>query len=325
VPDTLVTGGSGFLGGALLRRLIDDGRSVRALVRSERAAETVRRIGADPVHGDVNDPESVRRAVDGCRTVFHVAGVNEMCLRDVRTMHRINVEGSQIVVRAAAAAGVQRLVYTSSATAVGEPPGVTATEDTRFSGIDLSAYAESKRRGEEIVFAEAAAAGLPVVAVNPASVQGPGRTGGTARILLAYLRGRLRFAVDTIISLVFIDDCTEAHLRAEALGIPGERYLVSGVTLTVEEALDTLRAVTGVDHEVRFLPLWTVSLLAPIVAAGSRLIGRPPPLCGEMVRVMRHGASYDGSRIRELGLVYTPLEEWLARTVEWYRAEGLVG
>lgn len=326
MPDTLVTGATGFLGGALLRRLVDQGRSVRALVRSSSGAEAVRAAGAEPLLGDLMDPESVRHAAEGCRTVFHVAGVNQVCPTDVSAMHRVNVEGSQIVVRAAAAAGVERLVYTSSASAIGERPGETATEGTPFGGSDVSAYAESKRRAEEIVFTEAGVTGLPVVAVCPASVQGPGRLGGTARILLGYLRRRLRYAVDTTLSLVYVDDCSEAHLAAERDGLAGERYLVSGATLSVREALAVLGGVTGVEQRVRFLPLWTVSLAAPIVAGLFRVAGRQPLLCGEMVRVLSHGARYDGSRIcRELGLRYTPLEEWLATTVAWYRAQGLVG
>jgi dihydroflavonol-4-reductase len=240
-------------------------------------------------------------------------------------MHRVNVEGSQIVVRAAARAGVDRLVYTSSAAAIGEQRGETATETSTFRA-DLSHYGESKRRAEEIVFAEARAAGLPVVSVNPASVQGPGRTTGTARILIGFLTGRLRYAVDTTLSLVYVGDCTEAHLLAEAEGEPGRRYLVSGATLTVHEALDLLRGVSGVDHEVRFVPLWILSLAAPVIAGLFRMAGRQPPVCGEMVGVMRHGADYDGSRItEELGLAYTPPEIWLTETLDWYRAEGLVG
>ncbi len=323
MPDTLITGGTGFVGGALLRRLIADGRSVRALVRSPEGADAVAALGAEPVFGDVTDAESVARAVAGCRSVFHVAGVNEMCPVDVQLMHRVNVEGTQIVTRAAAARGVERLVYTSSAAALGEAPGETASESTRFRA-DLSQYGESKRRGEEIAFAEASGSGLQVVAVNPASVQGPGRTEGTARILLGFLQGSLRAAVEATISLVYVDDCTEAHLLAESKGIPGERYLVSGLTLSVAEALEMLSRVTGIERRVRWLPIWMLSVMAPLVAAGFRGVGKQPPLCGEMVRIMRHGAAYDGSRIsRELGLTYTPPELWLAATVEWYREQGL--
>ena len=132
-------------------------------------------------------------------------------------------------------------------------------------------------------------------------------------------------AVDTAVSLVFVDDCTEAHLLAAEHGTPGERYLVSGTTLSVREALDALGRVTGRRRRVVFLPRTVVSAAAPLVGAGSRLLRKHPPLCREAARVIRHGARYDGSRIsRDLGLAYTPIEEWLGRTVAWYREQGLV-
>ena len=325
MPDVLVTGGTGFIGGALLRRLVSDGRDVRALVRNESGDRVVADLGAEPIRGDLRNLSSIARAVAGCRTVFHVAGINEICSSDVDQMHRVNVDGSRTIVAAAAAAGVERVVFTSSAAVIGEPPGVTASETTPFTG-DLSAYGRTKRLAEEVVFATALDAGIDVVAVNPASVQGPGRTGGTARILLGFLTGRLRYAVDTTLSLVYIDDCIEAHLLAEQRGVPGERYLVSGVTVTVPEALDLLARVSGVERNVRMVPVWLVSALAPAVSAAFRLVRRQPPLCSEMTRIMRHGAAYDGSRIsRELGLSYTPPEKWLAATIEWYRELGLAG
>jgi len=325
VAEVLVTGGTGFVGGAILRRLLAEGRSVRALVRSGEAAAAVAALGAEPAFGDVLNPGSLRDAVAGCEVVFHAAGVNEVCGPDRARMERVNVDGSVAVVWAAAEAGARRVVYTSSAAAVGEAAGVTATEDTPFSGRDLTGYAASKRRAEAAVLAEAGRRGIEVVSVNPSSVQGPGRTSGTARILIGHLRGRLRVAVDTVVSLVFVDDCTAAHLLAADRGAPGERYLVSGATLSVAEALEALGRVTGRRRRVVFLPRAVVSAAAPVVGTGFRLLRKHPPLCREAARVVRHGARYDGSRItRDLGLTYTPLEEWLGRTVAWYRDRGLV-
>jgi dihydroflavonol-4-reductase len=167
---------------------------------------------------------------------------------------------------------------------------------------------------------------VEVVCVNPASVQGPGRTGGTARLLIGYLSGRLRWTVDATFSLVFVGDCTRAHLLAERRGVPGERYLVSGATLRVREAVALLGRVAGMERRVRFLPAWTALTGATMAGLPYRLAGRQAPVCREMARVLRHGAAYDGSRAtRDLGLEYIPLEEWLRATVQWYRAEGLVG
>ncbi|MBN2114109.1 MAG: NAD-dependent epimerase/dehydratase family protein, partial [Acidimicrobiia bacterium] len=259
MPDVFLTGGTGFVGGALLRRLVADGRAVRALARTPEGQRLVRSLGAEAVAGDLSDGAALRRGMAGCRVVFHVAGVNAMCLPDPAPMYRANVDGAAQVVRAAAAAGVPRVVYTSSAVTMGEPAGVVATEATPHRGSYLSAYERSKHLGEQAVLAEGGRTGVEVVCVNPSSVQGPGRTGGTARLLIGYLSGRLRWTVDATFSLVFVDDCTRAHLLAEQRAVPGERYLVSGATLTVREAVALLGRVAGVEHKVRFLPAWTAS------------------------------------------------------------------
>jgi len=322
VPDVFLTGGTGFIGAALLDRLIADGRSVRALVRSIEAADAMRSLGAEPVIGNLEGIEP--SSMTDCRSVFHVAGLNAMCLRQPRALEQTNVAGTRAVVRAAAQAGVERVVYTSSAATIGEPQGSVGTESTIHRGTYITAYERSKHLAEVAAFEDAESAGLDLVAVNPSSVQGPGRTGGTARMLISFLRGRLRFAVDTRLSLVFIDDVVDAHIRAEQTGRAGQRYLVSGWSATVAEAVDVFAAVTGIRRNVRYLSPRLLGVVAAVTAAGYRLVRRDAPLCPEMVAALRHGHTYDGSRAEsELGLRYTPPEEWLARTVQWYRAEGI--
>jgi len=325
VPDVFLNGGTGFVGGALLRRLVAEGREVRALARTPEGRGLVRSLGAEAAAGDLADGEALRRGMAGCRVVFHAAGVNSMCLPDPEPMYRANVAGAAEVVRAAAAAGVPRVVHTSSAVAIGEGAGVVATEDTPHRGSYLSHYERSKHLGEQAVLAEGRQTGVEVVCVNPSSVQGPGRTGGTARLLIGYLSGRLRWTVDATFSLVYVDDCTRAHLLAERRGMPGERYLVSGATLTVREAVALLSRLAGRGRRVRYLPGWTASAGATVAGGVYGLAGRQAPVCREMARVLRHGAAYDGGRAtRDLGLEYTPLEEWLGATISWYREQGLV-
>lgn len=325
MPDAFLTGGSGFIGGAVLEGLVAEGRAVRALARSDESARQLAGAGAEVVRGDLFDERALRAGMDGCGTVFHVAGLNALCLADPAELERVNVGGTRTAVRAAAATGVGRFVYTSSAATIGEPKGVVGTESTDHRGTHLTAYERSKHLAEIAAFEEADRLGVDLVAVNPSSVQGPGRTGGTARILIAYLKGRLRFAVDTRLSLVSIGDTVRAHLLAEQQGEPGERYLVSGWTAAVPDAVALLADITGVERRVRYLPPALLAVVAAIVGGAFRLVGRDAPLCPEMVRALRHGHTYDGSRIeREWGFEYTPPEQWLAKTVEWYREEGLV-
>jgi dihydroflavonol-4-reductase len=166
---------------------------------------------------------------------------------------------------------------------------------------------------------------IEVVCVNPASVQGPGRATGSTRLLLDYLNGKLKAILDSTISLVDIADCTEGHLLAEVRGKPGERYVLSGATLTVREGIQLLGRLTGINEPVRTLPPTVATTAAVVVEALARLRGKTPRVCRDLVRTALHGHAYDGSKAtRELGLSYTPVEDTIRRTVDWFRDEGLV-
>jgi dihydroflavonol-4-reductase len=321
----LVTGGTGVVGRPLVERLVADGRDVRALARSQAASDVLEALGAKPVHGDVLDPVSLKEAVRGCATVFHVAGTNAMCPRDPRPMVRTNVEGSENVVRAAAAEGVVRVVYTSSASAIGEERGTTGNEASPHRGGYLSRYERSKHLGERRVLALAGELGLDVVCVNPASVQGPGRSTGSARLLVDVVKGKLPFLVETTISLLDIRDCTEGHVLAESRGIRLERYVLSGATVTTREAVEHLRRIWGRPKRIWWIPPSAAISGGTAVELAGTILRRDVPVCREAVRTLLHGHRYDGSKAeRELGLRYTPLGETLERTLTWLAERGLV-
>jgi dihydroflavonol-4-reductase len=212
--SVFVTGGTGFLGRALVERLVGDGNEVRALARSDASAGKLGALGAEPVQGDVLDLDALAAAMVECDVVYHAAGANAFCVRDPSPMFEVNVRGSENVVRAAARAGVRRVVYTSSAATLGEAGGTIGSEESPHRGWFYSDYERSKFEAERAVFAAARETGLDVVSVNPASVQGPGRASGSAKLLLDYLNGRIPAVVDSRISLVDIADCTEGHLLA---------------------------------------------------------------------------------------------------------------
>ena len=320
-----VTGGTGVIGTALVGRLLERGDDVIALARSDAAYRTLESRGARVIRGEGDDEDALARGMAGCTQVFNVAGVNALCVEDPRPMERMNVGGAVAAVRAAARAGVARLVHTSSAATIGEPPGVIATERTPHRGWYLSTYERTKTEGERAALAISREVGQDLVLVNPSSVQGPGRAGGTGRILLAFLDGRLRVFVSTHVSLVDIDDCVTGHLLAADHGVAGERYLVNGMTLEITRALAMAAEVAGVHRNPRLIPRRVATVAAAAVERGALLAGRRPPVCREMVRTLLHGHRYDGSRAeRELGLRYTDPRETLRKTVAWARAEGLI-
>jgi dihydroflavonol-4-reductase len=298
---------------------------VKALARSDDSARALREVGAEPLRGDILDPEALTAALRGCEVVYHAAGVNALCFRDTTPLFEVNVRGSRNVADAAASAGVRRVVYTSSAAALGEAQGTVGSETSPHRGSFLSSYERSKYEAERAVLALARETGIEVVCVNPASVQGPGRATGSTKLLLDYLNGKLKAIVDSTISLVDIADCTEGHLLAEARGEPGERYVLSGATVTVREGIELLERLTGVNEPVRTLPPAVARAAAVAAETVARVRGKTPRVCRDLVRTALHGHSYDGSKAtRELGLTYTPLEETIRRTVEWFRDEGLV-
>jgi dihydroflavonol-4-reductase len=325
VSRVFVTGGTGVIGGALVGRLLERGDHVVGLARSEEAARSLESRGAEVVRADAMDEDALARGMDRCELAFNVAGLNSLCVEDPRPMERLNVDGPVLAVRAAQRAGVRRLIHTSSAATIGEAPGTVGSETSPHRGWFLSTYERTKTEGERAAFAAAREHGVDLVCVNPSSVQGPGRAGGTGRFLLAFLDGRLKVFVPTSVSLVDISDCVEGHLLAAERGATGERYLLSGMTLTIAEALALAAEVAGVERKPRLLPRPVATVAATVVEQGFRLARRRPPVCREMVRTLLHGHRYDGTRAeRELGLRYSDPRDTLRRTVDWARAEGLL-
>jgi dihydroflavonol-4-reductase len=325
VTPVFLTGGSGFIGGALATRLVQRGDEVVALARTDEAEQALAAKGTRVVRGDTLDEDALAAGMEGCSLVYHVAGINTLCPEDPALLFHTNVRGAEAAVRAAARAGVPRVVLTSSAAALGEEEGTVGSESSPHRGSFLSIYERSKHEGEKAAFDAARRAGVELVSINPSSVQGPGRAGGTGRIMIAYLNGRLKAFLDTQISLVDIADCVEGHLLGAERGVPGERYVLNGTTMTSTEALEIVGNLSGVRRKVRLLPPFVAHVAGSAVEGAYRVRGKQPPVCREMLRTLLHGHRYDGSRAtRELGLGYTPVADTFRRTIEWAVGEGLV-
>ena len=217
------------------------------------------------------------------------------------------------------------MVLTSSAAAVGEPAGTIGDEDTIHRGSYLSVYDRSKHLGEQAAFRAARELGVELVAIDPSSVQGPGRSSGNGKIIIDYLNGRLRYFVDTYVSVVDIADTVEAHVLAAERGRDGERYVLNGATIKAEEALRIVTELSGISDPVRMVPPVLARTAAALAEGAARARGRTSSVCRARVRTVLHGHRYDGSRAtRELGLTYTPVAETFRRTIDWAVAEGLV-
>ncbi|MGH2698593.1 MAG: NAD-dependent epimerase/dehydratase family protein, partial [Actinomycetota bacterium] len=320
-----ITGGTGLLGSAILEHLVEEGREVSALCRSEESRSKLEGLGATPIVSHLLDPEGLEKAMVGCDVVYHAAGLNAFCLKNRSPLFEVNVQGSLNVVEAALRAGVRRVVYTSSAATIGEKSGTVGREDSMHRGWFLSEYERSKYEAERAVLDLARSRDLDLVCVNPSSAQGPGRAGGTAKIIVYYVTGRLKYFVNTRFSIVDIVDCSRGHLLAEQRGRSWNRYVLNSGTISAIDALGLMARITGVKYVPRFIPGRLAIGAAGAAANVYRLRGRTPPVCSEMVRTLVHGHAYDGTRAaRELGLEYTSIEDTLERTVRWLIDEGEV-
>lgn len=245
----------------------------------------------------------------GASRVFHVAGVNELCPRSVDALYQTNVAGTRRVVAAAAEAGVPRVVVTSSVTA---GPGTH------------SAYARSKALAETAAFETGSRFDIDVVVVRPASVQGPGRVDGSARLLRYLLARRYPPVADTTISVVDVDDCARSHLLAAQHGRPGTAYVVSAGWLDTREAV-------AVVAEAASRVIRPVVLPGPLIRAlafGPALAGEVWPrigFCREMLATLLSEHRHDGTEAaRELGFSYLPPAATLERAVWWLLGPGAV-
>src|SRR3954468_14804095 len=263
-----VTGATGFVGGHVARLLVERGDEVRVTYRDAARLGRLGEIAAEPVKADVLDRAAVRRAVRGCEVVFHSAGyVNS---RPPERVWRINALSPRVVVEAAAAEGVRRVVLTSTVAAIGTAPGDEVADEThvyRAGGAGM-AYGESKHEGEMEAVAAGARHGVEVVVVNPSYVLGvpversqPGET--STRTVANYLLGRLPGIVDGATNIVDVEDVAAGHLLAAGRGKPGERYILGGYNIAWADLIDRIAAQSGVHHPILVVPT-NVAVLARI-------------------------------------------------------------
>lgn len=324
-----LTGASGFVGSHVLRALEASGARVRCLVRPSSSRRTLEGTAAEIVEGDLRDPESLVRAVDGCTHVFHVAADYRLFVRRPREMYASNVEGTRNVLQAAARAGVERIVYTSTVGTLGPMPDDSAADER--SPVTLADmvghYKRSKYLGKQVA-KELAADGLPIVIVHPSAPIGEAdwKPTATGKIVLDFLRGRLPALVDTGLNVVDVRDVAAGHLLAAERGRVGEEYILGHRNMTLREIVETLGAITGRPAPTVRLPHWIPLGVAAIDTVLARLLPREPWLPLEAVRLARHKMYFDPAKaVAELGLPQTPIEEPLRRAVDWYRSHGYVG
>jgi dihydroflavonol-4-reductase len=325
---TLVTGASGFLGSHVARLLAERGEHVRVLLRATSQTRLLEGLAVERASGDLRDETSLAKALAGVRIVYHVAADYRLWARDPREIYESNVQGTRNLLEAAKRANVEKFVYTSTVGTIAVPRHGALPDENTITSIQemIGAYKRSKWLAEQEA-RQAAAAGLPVVIVNPTTPVGPGdaKPTPTGRIIVDFLNGRMPAYVDTGLNFVPVEDAAAGHLLAAERGRIGERYILGGENLTLKQALEILSRVSG-RRAPRVRVPHVLALAAGYAdAALSRLVGREPQIPLDGVRMARHNMFVSTEKARaELGFVAEPIAAAFARAVRWYETSGFV-
>ena len=325
---TLVTGVAGFLGSAVARALAASGRRVRGVVRASSPRDNLADFPGELVEADLRDEAAVARAMAGTNTLFHVAADYRLWARDPEEIVRNNLAMTGAVMRAALAAQVGRIVYTSSvATLLPIEGGISDETHPATPEQATGAYKRSKVVAERLVEQMVAEQGLPAVIVNPSTPIGPRdvRPTPTGRIVVEAANGKMPAFVDSGLNLVHVDDVARGHVLAAERGQVGRRYVLGGQDVSLGAMLGDIARLVGRKPPTVSLPVAPLFPLAYLAELGGLLSGREPFITVDSLKMARHHMFYSSARAEaELGYVARPYQEALAEAVDWFRATGMV-
>lgn len=323
---TLVTGGTGFVGRAVVTELLDAGRQVRVLARNPQHP-ALAGLDVEVTGGDLRDAASLKQAIQGCNRLFHVAADYRLWVPNPEEMYAINVEGTRNLLAAAAAAGMEKVVYTSTVGALGNPGN--GTPGTEATPVDISEmvghYKRSKFLAEEVAL-DFARQGLPLVVVNPSTPVGPwdSRPTPTGQMIVDYLKGRMPAYLETGLNLVHVKDVARGHLLAAEKGRVGEKYILGHENLSLSQIFQMLAEISGLPAPTVKLHYALVLPLAYINEFWARYISHSTPrMTVTAVRMAKKFMYFDSSKaVKELGLPQTPAKQALVEAVEWFNQYG---
>jgi dihydroflavonol-4-reductase len=330
MKPTLVTGANGHLGNNVCRQLVERGERVRAMIRASADPAPLAGLDLEIVRGDILDAASTARAIDGCGRVYHTAAGFLMWSRDPeRDIIRPSVEGTRNVLEAAARAGVEKVVYTSTTGTLGFPPTPTESfDESHFNTDPHTHYVRGKIAAEQAAFDVAKRTGLPVVAILPGFILGPRfwKVSESVHQVAQYLNQGAPLYFDGGFGVVDVEDVARGELLAMDKGRPGERYILSGENVTVKGLFDLMAELTGLKAPTLRAPLPLLRVLAGTLELAGKVTGSRPMLDRSQVDEFAGKYAYFDSRKaeRELGYTHRPARETVGRTIAWLVDRGFV-
>ncbi len=327
---TLVTGATGFLGSAVVRALLDRGEAVRVLVRRESDRRNIDGLDVELAEGNLNDLQSLRSAVKGCRALYHAAADYRLWVKDPQALYEINVAATRDLLLLASEAGVERIVYTSSVATLGrEPSGRPADERTPATIDEMTGhYKRSKFLAEEDVNRLVRDEKIPAVIVNPSTIIGPRdiRPTPTGRMVEEAARGKIPAFVDTGLNVVHVDDVATGHVQAYEHGKIGERYVLGGDDMMLREILAEIASLVGRRPPRIRLPRAAVLPVAYVAEFAARIRGSAvePLVTVDGIKMSKTFMFFSSEKAKKaIGYAPRPGREALADAVEWLRVHKL--
>ena len=320
----LITGGTGFLGANLADGLLKQGWTVRILRRTTSPLAAVKDLNVEHAIGDVLNSDSLCAAMQDIDIVFHVAAVSSYWRNKAAWIYQVNVDGTRLVFDAARRSNVKRVVFTSSAAAVGPTKGRPANENDPFnSPLRHFAYGHSKWLAERVA-QECVKAGQDITIVNPTGIIGARDINWiSGSILREAARGRIPVIPQGGVNFVAVQDVVAGHIAAVEKGRTGERYILGGENLTNRQTIEIAFDIVGVKPPRLTQPRWTIPIAASALDLVTALVGPKLPLSGQQMRLTREFIWFDSSKAqRELGLPHTPVRQALQEGYDWYKANG---
>ena len=328
--NCFLTGANGFIGMRLAERLSADGHTLRCLVRSQDKFQLLSHLPkVTAVIGDIEDVAVLNDGLTGCDIVFHLAAFAKPWSKDKSLPHRINVTGTENILKTSLAAGMKRFVFTSSAAVIGPSPGIKPIDEDFPRTVPwFNEYEETKAEAEDLV-SSYCRDGMETVIVNPPRVYGPGpvnESNSVTRMIKMYARGKWHIVPGDgtcIGSYVLVDDVVNGHILAALRGRPGQRYALGGDNLTFEQFFETLAEVTGKRPWLIHMPVRLMIAVAKIMEWQASVTGIAPLITAPWVKKYLNQWSLSSDKaMRELGYGFTPFREGVKITLEWLKKEG---